>query len=424
MIEKVLSRNNLRAAYQQVLSNKGAAGIDGMQVADLKPHLQKKWSAISLSIINNNYVPQAIKGIEIPKSNGKVRLLGIPTVSDRFLQQAVYQTIMPHFEAEFKAYSYGFRPKRNAQQAVEQSQKYINAGNNYIVDTDLKSFFDEVEHSKLLQLLYRKVKCCPVLRLIRLWLKAPILINGRLVKRTKGIPQGSPLSPLLSNIMLHELDKHLECKGLLYVRYADDFSIYTRSQKQAETIEKEVHLFLKERLNLPINQEKSGIRKPLSFEILGYKFVSAFEKGSKGQYQLTVSAKAWRNLNEKLKEATRKTTPMRFDIRMQKLKAIQRGWLNYFRLGKIWGKLRSLDGWLRSRIRYSIWHAWKKPKRKRKNLIRLGVAPNMAYAWSYTRMGGWATAQSPILKNTITEARLTQRGYQSMLKYYEKITHT
>jgi len=226
MIEKVVNRKNMLRAYRQVLSNKGSAGVDGMPVKELSEHLDKNREKIAFEVCNGTYLPQAILGVEIPKSNGKTRLLGIPTVTDRLLQQAVSQIITVKFEAEFKDHSYGFRPDKNAHQAVHQAQKNIHAGFGHIVDIDLKGFFDEVDHCILMQLLYRKVKCPLTLRLILKWLRAPISINGKLTKRRKGVPQGSPLSPLLSNIMLHELDKELEKRELKYVRYADDFSIY------------------------------------------------------------------------------------------------------------------------------------------------------------------------------------------------------
>jgi RNA-directed DNA polymerase len=273
-----------------------------------------------------------------------------------------------------------------------------------------------------LQLLYRKVKCPLTLRLIRNWLRAPIVIKGKKTKRRKGVPQGSPLSPLLSNIMLHELDKELEKQGLRYVRYADDFSVYTKSKHTAKKVGNWIYLFLKNKLKLPINREKSGIRRPVQFVILGHKFVPTYAKGDKGKYQLVVSDKGWKTLKQKLKFVTKKTTASTFDERMTKLKEIQRGWLNYFRMGSIQGKLKEIDSWLRNRLRYCIWHDWKKPDRKRKNLIRLGISNGQAYAWSRTRMGGWAVAQSPILVTTITLKRLMQRGYESMLSYYEKVS--
>lgn len=422
MIEQVLNRQNMMRAYRQVKRNKGVAGVDDMTVDELYTYLTNNRESIDASLRNGTYLPQSIRGVAIPKSNGKSRLLGIPTVVDRLLQQAVGQVVANRFEMEFEDYSYGFRPNKNAQQAVLKAQQYINSGLQDIVDIDLKSFFDEVDHCILLQLLYRKIKCPLTLRLIRKWLRAPILMNGKLTKRRKGVPQGSPLSPLLSNIMLNELDKELERKGLKYVRYADDFSIYCKSRYQARKTGNELYLYLKNKLKLPINREKSGIRRPLNFILLGYGFASTYQKGEKGKYQLVVADKSWKNLKEKLKAITRKTTPATFDERIHKLKEVQRGWLQYFRLASIQAKLTALDGWLRNRLRYCIWKNWKKPERKRKNLIRLGVNENDAYSWSRTRMGGWAVAQSPILTTTITLDRLRKRGYESMLTYYQHFT--
>lgn len=412
----------MHLACKQVFANKGSAGIDGMQVSELKPHIRKERDAIVLRMINGSYLPQPILEVTIPKSNGKTRLLGIPTVTDRWLQQAVAQTITPLFEFEFKDRSYGFRPNKSAHQCIQQSQQYIDEGHQHIVDIDLKSFFDEVDHCLLLQLLYRKVKCPFVLRLIRKWLRAPILINGKLTKRRKGVPQGSPLSPLLSNIMLHELDKELEKQVLKYVRYADDFSIYCKSNHAARKTGNKVFLFLRDKLKLPINREKSGIRKPVQFAILGYRFVPTYEKGTKGKYQLVVSDKSWDKLKQSLKTITRKTAPLSVSERIHKLKEVCRGWLNYFRMASIKGKLKDLDSWIRNRLRYCIWTDWKKPERKRKNLIRLGVDHHHAYAWSRTRMGGWAVAQSPIMITTITLERLRKRGYEAMLDYYSKVS--
>jgi group II intron reverse transcriptase/maturase len=421
MIEDVLNRRNIMRAYSQVKSNKGSAGVDGIPVKELYAYLVKNRDQIEPDIRRGKYLPQPILGVEIKKSNGKKRLLGIPTVIERVLQQAVGQILAIKFEMEFEDYSYGFRPNRNAQQAVLKAQQYINAGYHHIVDIDLKTFFDEVDHCLLLQLLYRKVKCPLTLRLVRKWMRAPILINGKLTKRRKGVPQGSPLSPLLSNIMLNELDKEMERRGLLYVRYADDFSIYTKNGHSARKIGNSIYSFLRDKLRLPINREKSGIRNPINFTILGYGFVPTYVKGEKGKYQLVVSEKSWKSLKGKLKTISRKTTPMSFDERMQKLKETAQGWLNYFRMASIQGKLKELDGWLRNRLRYCIWHNWKKPERKRKNLIRLGVDQEMAYQWSRSRMGGWAIAQSPILGTTITLERLYKRGYESLLSYYEKV---
>ena len=421
MIEQVINRKNMRAACQSVVSNKGSAGVDGMTVDELYSFWKTNRDALATSMVNGKYLPQAILGVEIPKSNGKKRLLGIPTVVDRMFQQAVSQVITVKFELEFKDNSFGFRPNRNAQQAVMLAQQYINDGYQHIVDIDLKSFFDEVNHCLLMQLLYRKVKCPITLRPIRLWLRAPILINGKLTKRRKGVPQGSPLSPLLSNIMLHELDKEMEKRGLRYVRYADDFSIYCKSDAEARKVGNSIYLFLKNKLKLAINREKSGMRKPVHFEILGYKFVPTYVKGEKGKYQTVVSEKSWKNLKRNLKSITRKTTPKSFGERVKQLKEVTEGWLQYFRVASMWQKLKDLDSWVRNRLRLCIWHHWKKPERKRKNLIRLGVPKGQAYAWSRSKKGRWPIAQSPILKTTITLERLQKRGYESMLDYYCKV---
>lgn len=421
MIETVIHPKNMQLACIHVVQNKGSAGVDGMAVTALKEFVRTNKPRIAEALKTGDYRLQPILGVQIPKSNGKMRLLGIPTVTDRWLQQSVAQAITPKFELEFKPHSYGFRPGKNAQQCVLQAQQYINAGFSHIVDIDLKSFFDEVDHCILLQLLYRKVKCKATLQLIRKWLRAPIMIEGKLVKRRKGVPQGSPLSPLLSNVILHELDRYLEKRGCRYVRYADDFSIYCKKKTEARELGNEVFLFLKDKLKLPINREKSGIRRPVNFKLLGYEFVPTYEKGTKGQYQLVVSESSWKELKEKIRTITRKTAPLSLAERTRQLKEIGRGWVNYFRLASLIGKLGTVDSWVRNRLRYCIWKDWKKPERKRKNLIRLGVDYHHAFAWSRTRKGGWAIAQSPILTTTITLDRLAKRGYESLLDHYLKV---
>jgi group II intron reverse transcriptase/maturase len=418
MIEQVVHPYNLQRALRQVIVNKGSAGVDGMKVTELTDYFRKEKDTIIRSMKDENYLPQAILGVEIPKGNGKTRLLGVPTVKDRLLQQAVSQVLMQHWEKDFNENSFGFRPNKNARQAVGKALQYIHEGRTYIVDIDLKTFFDEVDHCLLLNLLYQKVKCPKTLKLIRQWLRVPIKINGKLQKRKKGVPQGSPLSPLLSNILLNEVDKELTKRTLKFVRYADDFSIYCTSRTQAIVTMKAISSYLKSKLKLTINEEKSGIRKPVQFVILGFGFVPTYKKGDKGKYQLVVNEKAWKRLKQNLKAITRKTTPMSFDERITKIKEVQRGWLNYFQGTSIYMKLRDLDGWLRNRLRYCIWKDWKKPERKRKNLIRLGVDQEHAYAWSRTRKGGWAIAQSPILNTTITLERLRKRGYISLLDVY------
>lgn len=373
MIEQVLHPYNVQCALKQVIANKGSAGVDGIKVCELTDCFRKAQAQLYSSIREMKYLAQPILGVDIPKGNGKTRLLGIPTVTDRVLQQAVSQVLMPKYESDFSVHSYGFRPNKSARQAVGKALDYIHEGFSFIVDIDLKTFFDEVDHCLLLNLLHQKVKCPITMRLIRKWLRAPIQINGKLHKRRKGVPQGSPLSPLLANILLNELDKELTRRNLRFVRYADDFSIYTKYKSHATATLKAIEKFLKTKLKLTINREKSGVRKPVQFELLGFGFESTYKKGDKGKYQLVVGKKGWERLKQRLKFITRKTTPKSFDERIQQINEVQRGWLNYFRGTSIKGKLKKLDGWLRNRLRYCIWHHWKKPERKRKNLIRLGA---------------------------------------------------
>jgi len=420
LIENILQGKNLHKALHQVLRNKGACGVDGMEVSELKEYLSSHQRKLVRVMLSGNYLPSAIRGVEIPKPNGKKRLLGIPTVVDRWLQQAVSQQLMTRFEPEFSEYSYGFRPRKNMQQALQQSLDYINSGFSDIVDIDLSKFFDEVSHYKILQLIYEKVKCTTTLRLIRKWLRAPILIDGHLHRRRKGLPQGSPLSPLLSNIMLDQLDKYLEKRGFRFIRYADDFSIYTKTKSEARSIGNEVYIFLWDKLDLKINRTKSGIRRPSNFTVLGHRFTSNYKKGSKGHFQLIVSQRSWVTLKRKLKAVTKKTLPYSLVERIRHLKLIYRGWINNYRLANIYTKLKKVDEWLRNRLRYCIWHDWKKPERKRKNFIRLGIKKWQAYAWSRTRLGGWAAAQSPMLGTTITISRLKRKGYEPMIDYYAK----
>ena len=421
MLEQVLHPYNLQKALHHVIKNGGSAGVDGIPVKELPKLFGKEGATLTAAIKRGMYAVQPILGVEIPKANGKKRMLGIPTVTERVFQQAVAQAIAPLFEKEFSDYSYGFRPNKNARNAVGKAWEYIHAGNQYIVDIDLKNFFDQVDHCLLLNLVHLRVKCQTTLKLIRSWLKAPMKIKGKLHKRRKGVPQGSPISPLLSNILLHELDKELTNKGLKFVRYADDFSIYCKTKTQAMKVKREVVTFLKTKLRLTINEEKSGIRKPVQFSLLGFCFVPTYKAGDRGKYQLTVNEKAWKRLKQSLKAITRKTAAKSLSERVSKICEVQRGWLNYFRGTSIYGKLRDLDSWLRNRLRYCIWKDWRKPERKRKNLLRLGVNPDDAYAWSRTRMGGWRTAQSPILLTTITVARLKQRGYMPMLDVYHQL---
>jgi len=347
LVDEILRVGNLTQASNEVIRNKGAGGIDGMNVESLKDYLSKNRNSLEEQIRNGTYYPQPIRGKDIPKGNGKFRTLGIPTVVDRMLQQAVLRILMPKYEYMFSVYSYGFRPKKNTHQAIGKSLEYINDGYQHIVEIDLKSFFDEVDHVLLLQILYRKIKCKATMTLLRRWLRTPILLNGKLVKRRKGVPQGSPISPLFSNIILHELDEFMESRGMKFVRYADDFSIYCKSKSKAKFQGNEVYKFLRDKLKLPINREKSGIRRPIDFQILGYGFVPTYRKGDKGKYQLIVTKKRWETLKFKLKEITRKTSPLSFNERITKLNQVMRGWVNYFKYASISHKLKEIDSWVR-----------------------------------------------------------------------------
>ena len=358
LISKVLDKQNLKIAYEKVVRNKGVGGVDKLEVSDLKAYLKENWYDLKLQIEQGKYQPQAILGVEIPKSNGKKRLLGIPTVFDRMLQQAVYQVLEPIFEPDFSDYSFGFRPRRSAGQAILQAQEFINQGYNHIIDIDLKSFFDLVNQDFLMTLIYRKVQDPLLLRLILKFLHAPIEISGRLKRRRKGVPQGSPLSPLLSNIILNELDKELENRSLRFVRYADDFSIFVRSSFSAIRVKASIKRFIESKLHLQINEDKSSIVRPLKYEYLGYAFVSSYKKGDRGKYNLVVSKSSFKELKRKIKYITKKVIPASFDERILRLKWLMRGWLNYFKHASMQVKLKGLDSWVRSRLRYCIWHDW------------------------------------------------------------------
>jgi group II intron reverse transcriptase/maturase len=421
LMTKILSRSNLKAAYENVIRNKGSSGVDGITTKDLKGYVQRHWTRLKEELESGHYQPKAILGVPIPKRNGGERLLGIPTTFDRMIQQAIHQELSPQFDPEFSPFSYGFRPGRNAGQAIRQALAYINEGHGRIVDIDLKSFFDEVNHDYLMNLLKRKVKDPHVLRLIWRYLRSPLQVDGKMHKRRKGLPQGGPLSPLLSNIVLNELDQELGKRSLKFVRYADDFSIFLKTSRAAYRVKRRITRFIESKLHLLVNTKKSAIRKPLGYEYLGFAFESTYNKGDRGHYQLVASHDSLGELKYKIREITRKTFPASFDERIDRLNLLMRGWLNYFKPASTYGKLRSIDGWVRNRLRYSIWHHWKKPRRRAISLMRLGVPQHMAWKWAMCRAGGWVISCSPILNTTITLERLKSRGYKSFLDYYLEI---
>jgi RNA-directed DNA polymerase len=421
MLKRVLSRTNLKVAYENVIRNKGSCGVDGITTNDLKGYLQQHWPRLKEELESGQYQPKAILGVFIPKRSGGERLLGIPTIFDRMIQQAIHQELSPLFDPEFSVFSYGFRPGKNAGQAIQQAMAYINEGYGRIVDIDLKSFFDEVNHDYLMILLKRKVKDPQLLRLIWRYLRSPLEVDGKLQKRRKGVPQGGPLSPLLSNIVLNELDQELEKRNLKFVRYADDFSIFLKTSRAAYRVNRRITRFIEDKLHLLVNTRKSAIRKPLGYEYLGFAFESTYSQGDRGHYQLVVSHDSLEELKYKIKEITRKTLPASFDERIERLNLLLRGWLNYFKPASMFGKLKAMDGWVRNRLRYCIWHHWKKPRRRAISLTRLGVPQHMAWQWAMSRLGGWAISCSPILTTTITLDRLKSRGYKSFLDYYLEI---
>lgn len=424
LLEQVLSKGNMHAAYKAVWKNQGSAGVDGMELDKLLFHLTKHWDDIRTQLLDGKYNPQAVLGISIDKENGGKRLLGIPTVVDRLIQQAIHQALNPMWDKEFSDSSFGFRPRRSAGMAIKQAQSYINTGYANVVDIDLKSFFDMVNHDYLMNLIKRKVQEPQLLRLIWRFLRSPIEIDGRLHKRRQGVPQGGPMSPLLSNIVLDELDKELERRSLKFIRYADDFSIFVKSGRAAYRIKSSIGSFIRNHLHLEVNNTKSKVCRPHNYQYLSFAFVPSYKSGEKGIYQLVVTKPKILKLKQELKHLTKKTIPMSFDERIRRINQKMRGWLNYFKFANIQNKLVELDAWLRCRLRYCIWHHWKKPNKKMRSLIRLGKSPGEAYAWSRTSLGGWRVACSPILGTTITIDRLKQRGYIPFLEYYSKIRNS
>ena len=420
LINKVLDYSNIDKAYDQVVGNKGSKGVDGVTTGQLKDYMQENLGRIKQEITDGQYQPQAVLGIEIPKTSGGKRLLGIPTVIDRLIQQSIHQVLSPIFDIGFSGYSYGFRKGRSAHQAIHQSQRYINEGYQDIIDLDLKSFFDIVNQDYLMSLLNRKVKDRMLLKLIRRYLQSDIMLGGLIQQRGQGTPQGSPLSPLLSNIILNELDKELESRGLRFVRYADDCSIFLKSKLSAHRVKHSITKFIETKLHLKVNEQKTNICRPINYFTLGYGFVPVYKKGEKGKYNLRISPKSFNRMKQKVKEITRKTLPLSFKERIIKLKAFTRGWVNYYKYAHVSAKFKVIDGWVRNRLRYCIWKHWKKPNKRMRSFIRLGIPKGQAYAWSRSRMGGWAIAQSPMMRTTVTLNRLESKGYLSFSQQFQK----
>jgi len=339
-------------AYKQVVRNKGCAGVDGLTVDDLHSFLRDHWAEIKASIASGSYHPQPVLGKEIDKPKGGKRLLGIPTVSDRLIQQAIQQIMSPHFDRDFSPVSFGFRVGRNCHQAIHTALGYVNNDSRYVVDIDLKNFFDRVNHDHLMGLLAKEITDKQLLRLIRRYLQSGILLGGITSKRTEGTPQGSPLSPLLSNIVLNELDKELTKRGHKFVRYADDFSIYVGTKRSAHRVMRSITGFIEKKLKPKVNKQKSAVRYAGHMELLGY----GIYRMRNQKFGLKVIEDNWQKFVRKCKEITRKTKPYSLDERFQKLKELGQGWIAYFRFAGLKGRLTELDGILSGRLRYCIWN--------------------------------------------------------------------
>jgi group II intron reverse transcriptase/maturase len=342
---------------------------------------------------------------------------------DRLIQQSIHQVLSPIWEKTFSEYSYGFRPKRDAHQALHKAQEYINEGRAWIINMDLKSFFDKVQHDYLMSLLSKQVKDKILLGLIGKYLRCGMMENGLVKGRTQGTPQGGPLSPLLSNIMLHELDAELERRGHAFVRYADDCSIFLKSKEAAQRVLLSITRFIEEKLHLEVNRDKTNICRPSKFVLLGHSFVPSYKKGAKGKYRLCIAKKSWQRLKEKIKVITKKTSPISMSERIKGLNYLMRGWVNYFKYATGYQKLKDLDAWIRCRLRYCIWKQWKRPKRRIRAFLQLGVKPSLARRFAYSRLGGWRIACSPIMGTTVTEEKLRQKGYVPFLEYYLKVKY-
>jgi len=413
MLDRILSRENMTRAYKRVVGNKGAAGVDGVQTDELRSVLNEQWPFIKAEILEGSYRPEPVRRVEIPKPNGGTRKLGVPTTTDRLIQQGVQQVLSAYYDPTFSEHSYGFRPGRSAHQAIEQALVYVNEGYSYVVDIDLEKFFDTVGHDYLMNLLSKRIMDKPLLKLIRRYLQAGIMEDGVVSPNRQGTPQGGPLSPLLSNILLDLLDKELEERGHRFVRYADDCSIYVGSLRAGERVLRSVTRFIEKELKLKVNRKKSGVRPASRMTLLGYGFY-----GAKGGYRLRIAPRSIVRFKAKLKELTRRNRPVPMKQRLKRLMQMCRGWIGYFKLADAHAHLSRIDEWVRSRLRYCIWHQWKRVRTRFKALVKLGASRRNAYIWANTRKGGWHTAHSYVMKGTVTNARLRQKGYISLIEMY------
>jgi RNA-directed DNA polymerase len=419
LMERILTRTNMNQAYKRVVRNKGSHGIDGMSVDELLPYLKEKGNQLLKDILEGNYKPQSVRRVEIPKPDGGVRLLGIPTVIDRMIQQAIAQQLSLIFDYQFSDSSYGFRPGRNAHQAIKKAQEYMNEGYTWVVDIDLEKYFDTVNHDKLMALVARKVQDKRVLKLIRAYLNSGVMINGVVTRTDKGCPQGGPLSPLLSNIMLDELDKELERRNHRFCRYADDKQLYVKSKKAAERVMQSVTDFIERKLKLRVNRKKSATGRPWQRKFLGFSFYRM-----KGKVRVRIHPKSIKRIKEKIKAITSRSNAWTMKYRYLKLKQVITGWVSYFRIADMKGIARSLDEWTRRRLRMCYWKRWERIKTRFRMLKKLGIYKSKAWEYANTRKGYWRISNSPILNRAFTNQRLKKLGYFSFMERYAQLINS
>ena len=415
LMEQILSKENLNAAYLQVVRNKGAAGIDGMTVEKIGAYLSENGEIIREQLRTRKYKPQPVRRVEIPKPDGGVRNLGVPTVVDRFVQQAVAQVLTPIFEEQFHDHSYGFRPNRCAQQAVLKALEMMNDGHSWIVDIDLAKFFDTVDHDKLMTIFGRTIKDGDVISVVRKFLVSGVMIDDEYEDTIVGTPQGGNISPLLANIMLNELDKELEARGLDFVRYADDLIIMVGSRQAADRVMKSVTRFIEERLGLKVNAEKSKVDKPKGVKYLGFGFY--FDSFAKA-YKARPHPKAVAKFKAQMKKLTCRSWGVSNSCKVQNLNQLIRGWINYFKIGSMKGLCERLDSNIRYRLRMCIWKHWKTPKNRAKNLIKLGISKRFAWSTAYYGAHIACVCQGGAMNMAVTKERLTRFGLVSMVDYY------
>ena len=404
LMEEVCERENLKAALRQVKTNKGSPGVDGMTVGGIKDYLKQHWPAIREQLLNGTYEPKPVRRVEIPKPDGGVRKLGIPTVLDRFVQQAVMQVLQRRWDETFSDHSYGFRPGRSAHQAVEQAQQYITEGYRWVVDLDLEKFFDRVCHDKLMARIGKRISDKRILKLIRAFLTAGVMEGGLVSPVDEGTPQGGPLSPLLSNIVLDEFDRELERRGLRFVRYADDSNVYVRSQRAGERVMTSITRFTTTKLKLKVNKQKSAVARPWERKFLGFSFTGGETPRRR------IAPKAILRFKERVRELTRRTRGTSIELMAKDLSRYFRGWLGYFGKCQTPSVLRDLDQWVRHRLRSVIWKQWKRGSVRFAELRKRGVSKDLAAQTAGSAHGPWRLANSPALGIALPNAYFDSLG--------------